>query len=1008
MDGMPVPDDALEAGQARRAAVVARRILLETSGLFDGEWYRRHMPSAAASDLEPLDHYRSHGVAALASPGPLFDARAYLRRAWQLQPGVDDPLVHYLESGLAAGLPSISVVQDTGWNPMERPVTPQRSLASPSARPRIAVVVHVFYAELFDEICRALALMPYRFSLLVTTDEEEKAVSIRNVFQAASLDAELLVRVGPNRGRNFGPFLIGFRDAVMSHDLVLHLHTKKSLYGGGELAGWRQSLLRTLLPAGPVVSGIIERFIADPKLGVLTACPGEEMRYWGYNWLSNRHLAQPLFDRLGLKIVLPRGMFDYPIGGMFWARTRAIAKLLDHDWVLEDFPPEHGQIDGTMMHAIERSIVLVAADAGYGFGELDYRHGLYRPGWGSRNLGQYAAASHDGLLDTFNHVDTVSFDIFDTLLTRQCLAPDAAHRFIAFQAARRFPGADNYVLHRQAAENAARADRDWVGDVDLDEIYARFRTLVPPSWSEAAIAFVQHEEVALDLRLLLPREIVLASLRYARQAGRRIILTSDSYLPRRVLDTLLAQHGIGDMADAVYLSSERRARKDRGDLWLAVAAAEDPGPGRLLHIGDNEHSDIQQTADARIRHFHVMSPASLFDLYGLGTAPGSDGTRPLGDDILLGPLAAQLFNSPYIEPGSTGPISLHDPEQTGAVLLGPLMFAFVGWLARHPTMRHLDRLFFVAREGYFLKRLYDAVRSVGGRDDLPPATYFHCSRRAALAAAQGVGLDPDAVLAGAGFNGSLSAFFLARFGFVAEETLGLQHTMISLPRDSDLVRCMMELMREQIVAHGQHAAEAFTAYARASGMTPGIRAGFVDVGYSGTMQSAIQGVLGQPLVGLYMGVSEAAAQVRRLGGHAFGAFAEGDVGSFTGGYGLMLEAFLTAPHGQVIGYDEDHAPVFRHDGQSQKQFATLERLYQGAEAYALTLMRTYGPDLLDLPFRPEAATSMLQAVRDGRLKLSSELVASLAVEDDFCGNGEIAVFSHLGIPPSPTPPSPPA
>jgi hypothetical protein len=221
--------------------------------------------------------------------------------------------------------------------------------------------------------------------------------------------------------------------------------------------------------------------------------------------------------------------------------------------------------------------------------------------------------------------------------------------------------------------------------------------------------------------------------------------------------------------------------------------------------------------------------------------------------------------------------------------------------------------------------------------------------------------------------------------------------MIALPRDNDLVRCMMELMREQIVAHGQHAAEAFTAYARASGMTPGIRAGFVDVGYSGTMQSAIQGILGQNLVGLYMGVSEAAAQVRRLGGHAFGAFAEGDVGSFTGGYGLMLEAFLTAPHGQVIGYDQDHAPVFRHDGQSQKQFATLERMYQGAEAYALTLMRTYGPDLLDLPFRPEVATSMLQAVRDGRLKLSSGLMASLAVEDDFCGNGEIAVFSHLGI-----------
>ena len=89
---------------------------------------------------------------------------------------------------------------------------------------------------------------------------------------------------------------------------------------------------------------------------------------------------------------------------------------------------------------------------------------------------------------------------------------------------------------------------------------------------------------------------------------------------------------------------------------------------------------------------------------------------------------------------------------------GPLVFAFVAWLARHPAVPHLRRLFFVSREGWFLRRLYDAVREETGRMDLPPSSYLHCSRRAALAAAQGRGLDPDAVLRGAGFNGSLAAF----------------------------------------------------------------------------------------------------------------------------------------------------------------------------------------------------------------------------------------------------------
>ena len=257
------------------------------------------------------------------------------------------------------------------------------------------------------------------------------------------------------------------------------------------------------------------------------------------------------------------------------------------------------------------------------------------------------------------------------------------------------------------------------------------------------------------------------------------------------------------------------------------------------------------------------------------------------------------------------------------------------------------------------------------------------------------------MLQGAGFNGSLADFLLARLGFTPDPALGHARTMISLPRDDDLVRCMLQLLQAPLAAHAHKALQAFTTYAMANGMAPADRPGFVDVGYSGTMQRAIQTALGRPLVGLYAGVSAEAQQVRLQGGHAFGAFAQGDVASFTGGYGLMLEAFLTAPHGQVIGYDDSQSPpvpLFRHDGASQRHFALLERLYQGVEEYALGLVRDYGPDLLDLPFRREAATAMLQAVRDGRLRLSPDLMAILAVEDDFCGNGEIPVFSQLATP----------
>ncbi len=993
----PIADDReRQEAIVRRQGIERRRALVAGSGLFDPDWYVRHHPPARHSDLDPLEHYLACGVRAQAMPGPLFDVADYLRQAWHLRPGFDDPLTHYLQRGIAEGHRPVSVLSDPPWDPFGRPVERLVSLPAPSRQPTVAVVAHVFHVELWGEICAALAMLPYRFSLLVTIDEPEKAELIEAGFASHALDASLLVHVAENRGRNFGPFLVGLRHAVAAHDLVLHLHTKKSAYRGAEQTGWRHVLLRTLLPAQPVVSGLIQRFVHDPSLGVLTASPGEEMRYWGYHWLSNRHLAQPLFDRLGLRRTVPDGMLDYPVGGMFWARTKAIAKLLDYSWTTDDFPPELGQTDGTIMHAIERVIVLVAQEAGYGFAELDYERGLCRPGWSSRNMEQYRRASHAGLLDTIRQVDTVSFDVFDTLLTRICLRPDAVHRFLELQVARRHPGADGFVARRTAAEAAARLAPGAAGDVDLDEIYACFAADAAPSWSPQAIDFVHHEEVALDRRALRPRAVMMEALDHARRTGRRVVATSDSYLPRRAFDAALAQSGIA--VDEVYLSSQRRARKDRGDLWPIVATQEQGEAGaapRLLHVGDNEQSDIQGTADHGIRHFHVLSPAALFEFYGLG--PG--GERTLGDDILLGPVADRLFNSPYLDPVDPS-LVLREPEQAGAVLFGPLVFAFVAWLARHPTLRHMRRLFFVSREGWFLKRLYDAVREASVRTDLPPSAYLHCSRRAALAAAQGRGLDPDAVLRGAGFNGSLQAFLLARLGFVPDAALGHRHHPVSFPRDADLVRCMIELMGDGIAAHGARALRAFSAYAEQVGLTEPGPLGFVDVGYSGTMQSAIQTALGRPLIGLYMGVSHDAAQVRAGGGHAFGAFADGNVADFTGGYGLMLEAFLTAPHGQVVGYDDSAVPakpLFRHDGLSQDVFPTLERIYDGVEEYALTLIRCWGPDLLDLSFRPEAATAMLQAVRDRRIRLSPELMAALSVEDDFCGNGEIAVFRHLGL-----------
>ena len=52
-------------------------------------------------------------------------------------------------------------------------------------------------------------------------------------------------------------------------------------------------------------------------------------------------------------------------GSMFWFKPSALSKLLSINVRVSDYPIEEGQIDGTIMHAIERILTICARVSGY-------------------------------------------------------------------------------------------------------------------------------------------------------------------------------------------------------------------------------------------------------------------------------------------------------------------------------------------------------------------------------------------------------------------------------------------------------------------------------------------------------------------------------------------------------------------------------------------------------------------------------------------------------------------
>jgi hypothetical protein len=104
MNDLPSWRQRLHAsGLPVRLAAAAVRREISSAGLFDAAWYVAHVPGAATSGLDPLDHYLTIGARAGYSPGPHFDTAWYLRRYNDVAAKQIDPLLHFIRYGRSEG-----------------------------------------------------------------------------------------------------------------------------------------------------------------------------------------------------------------------------------------------------------------------------------------------------------------------------------------------------------------------------------------------------------------------------------------------------------------------------------------------------------------------------------------------------------------------------------------------------------------------------------------------------------------------------------------------------------------------------------------------------------------------------------------------------------------------------------------------------------------------------------------------------------------------------------------
>ena len=237
----------------------------------------------------------------------------------------------------------------------------------------VLVQAHIYYTDLLEEIINKVNNIPVPFDLYITTNTQEKKEFIENYLKLNNKANKYEILITPNKGRDVIPCLIQLKDIIMKYKYFCHIHTKK--HGETDELGnhWKKYLYENLLGNKTIIQQILSDFENHENLGLMF--PEHfyvQIKYaYGYNpsnWKFINYLFDILFPDLNVK---SGDIRNFPVGNMFWARTKAVYQMFN-ETIINSAPEERGQIDGTILHAIERFWPFLAKLNGY-----DYKTILY-------------------------------------------------------------------------------------------------------------------------------------------------------------------------------------------------------------------------------------------------------------------------------------------------------------------------------------------------------------------------------------------------------------------------------------------------------------------------------------------------------------------------------------------------------------------------------------------------------------------------------------------------------
>lgn len=600
-----------------------------------------------------------------------------------------------------------------------------------------------------------------------------------------------------------------------------------------------------------------------------------------------------------------------------------------------------------------------------------------------------------------NDFEIISFDIFDTLISRVIEKPADLYLFlqeICFKESNGIIG--NFALFRTQAEIESRKLFE-SEETSLDFIY----TYIEEKFhlDRELLKKMKQHELNLELKFSVPHPLGNKIYKIAQDLGKRIILVTDMYLPQVFIEKLLNENGYSNY-EKLYVSCEIGCSKRKGDIYRYIIEDLEIAPEKILHFGDNKKNDIENSTKNKLNSYYLCNAITRLRInknYYEIFSPKKATNKARSACVGLIALKAFSATTPDYEKNS---LFLGSTHMLGYAGLGPILLSYVLWLIRRANEIGVKKLYFLSREGWLIKEIYDIVAPYF--NGAPESVYLYASRRALNMATLNTEADIIAIASLPYVNGSsISELIKSRFGIEYNQFCDTdleQKIEYSVEGRLRFVQMCLKY-KEAIFAKAETERNGYITYLSSLGCYDEKEIAIVDLGWKARMQTKLHKILGKKIIGFYYGTISEFEYSLTLGDNVHAFCTEG---ADTSSSNLLINnrklfELLICSDDMSLEYfslnDGKPVPNFIDEENYYERKSFISSIHAGCIDFSRDFVRYFSDFLKTMFITPEFSTRVMESFIKKPMPLDIELLKNILFADAVGGLKKSSAMDFFNI-----------